>query len=57
MRQHDFQLRMAFHHAVENQVRGRHRGFQRIADDVVEVVVHQPLAMRKTDGMHEDDGP
>jgi len=55
VRQHDFELRMALHHAVEDQVARRHRGLERIADHVVEVVVHQPLALREADGMHEND--
>ena len=55
MRQHDLQLRVALHDAVEDQVARRHRGLERVADDVVEVVVHQPLALREADGVHEDD--
>jgi hypothetical protein len=55
VRQHHLQLGIALHHAVEDEMASRHRGLQRVADDVVEVVIEQPLALGVAGGMHEDD--
>ena len=54
MRHQHLQLRMPCHHAVEDQVRHRHRRLQRVADDVVEVVVRQPVGLGVAQRVHED---
>ena len=48
----DFQLRVAFEHAVEDQIMQRDRRLQRIADDVVEIKARQARRLGETVGMN-----
>src|SRR2546426_7321900 len=50
VRQQDLQLRETLHHAVEDEMARRDRGLERVADHVVEIVVHKPLACAKPTG-------
>ena len=54
VRHQHLELGIARHHPVEDQVRHRYGGFQRVADDVVEVVVAQALAVGVAQRVHED---
>jgi hypothetical protein len=50
---HDLQLREPLQHAVEDQMPHRHRGVERVADHVGEVVVAQAVALGEAVGVHE----
>ena len=50
----DFEVGMALKHAVEDKVVQRDAGIERIADDVVEVITAQPIGVRKSVGMKDD---
>ena len=48
------ELWMPFEHSVEDQVVKRHRGIERVADHVVEVVMREAIGLRVSQGVHED---
>ena len=50
----NFQFRMPFEHAVEDQVVQSERRFERIADDVVEIKARQALALGEAVRMDDD---
>ncbi len=56
VRGHDLQAGMPIEHTAENQMGQRDRGFERLADDVAQVIGIQALAERRSEGMDEDDG-
>ena len=55
VRQHDLEFRETLHHAIENQVTDGDRGFQRITDHVVEVMIDKAVAVGVSQRVHEDD--
>ena len=53
----DLQLRKALEDAVEDEVRDRDRGIERVADDVVEVMIRQTFRAREAVRVHEHHDP
>ncbi len=47
MREDDFQIGLAVHHPVKNQMCRCHRGFQRVADNIAQIVLRQPVACKR----------
>ena len=56
MHRENFQIGMAFEHAVEDQIMQRDGGFERIADHVVEIKPGQPFCVREAIGVNDDEG-
>ena len=57
MRQHQLQVRARLQHAAEDQMMHRHRGIQRIADDIGEVMIAEAPRLGEAGRMHEDRQP
>ena len=54
MREHQLQVRAFLQHAAEDQVMHGHRGIQRIADHVGEVVIAEAARLGEPGRVHED---
>ena len=55
MRDDDLEPRIGVEHAAEDQMMHRHRGIERIADHVDEVVVAEAAPFGEAARMHEDE--
>src|SRR3982751_4702224 len=55
MREHNLQPRIAVDYAVEYEVADGDGRFERIADDVVEIMIHQAVALCVAERVHKDD--
>jgi phosphate uptake regulator len=54
MNRQELEIRKAFEHAIENQMMQRHRGIERIADHIVEIVARQALRFGIAGRMNDD---